>query len=207
MSFAILEYPKKNEKAMITFIRPMYARDYTEDDKSLWTDDKWIVEPKHDGHRILATWDECFSRQGNAKNIDFIQAAIPYGTMFDGEIVTPTGNYGNVTSALGSKDWGKLSYVVFDILYSNGNYVGNMIYRERRKIIEAYFDTLRLTKKVVLCDNIIENKKEYAEKLIASGSEGVVLKNIFEKYHPNGRHACVKYKRKNYIETPEHNFL
>lgn len=184
----------------MNFVKPMLARVYSEKkDGKLWESDEWAVEKKLNGHRILATKEVCYSRLGNEKLIPFIQEWMGEGLMLDGEVlpIDEMGDHSDVTHLLCERQEG-LKFVVFDILYIGGRSCMEMPYTKRRNILEAVFAFFRskgtISERVSICESIYDNKKQYAEKLIENGSEGVILKNVDSKYMPGSRSMFIKYK-------------
>lgn len=183
---------------MMEFISPMLARVFDEKkDEALWTDPNWIAEKKLNGHRLLTTKSKCYSRLGTEKQVPFIQECLCDGLMLDGEVlpIDEVGDHSDVSHWL-SEDQTKLKYVIFDILYHNGESVMMLSYSLRRKILEGVFLKLKpANDRVCLIEAVKEDKKEWARKLIdEQGAEGVILKDTRIKYCPKSRAHFVKYK-------------
>ncbi|MBF0553238.1 MAG: ATP-dependent DNA ligase [Nitrospirae bacterium] len=181
------------------FVKPMLARVLKEGkDDAIWIDPEWIAEKKLDGHRILATSSICYSRLGTEKHINFIQSRLPDGMMLDGEVlrIDEQGNHSDVSHWL-VEDQSVLKFVVFDILYYNGNSTMSLSLSLRRKILEKALYEVSAgvpDTRIYLSEAISENKKEWAKKLIDDGAEGVMLKNTKLPYGPGSRSGFVKYK-------------
>ncbi|MEW6063116.1 MAG: ATP-dependent DNA ligase [Nanoarchaeota archaeon] len=90
---------------------------------------------------------------------------------------------------------------IFDVIYYNGKSLMNETLRERRTLLEKIVDEVKgkivLTKKLVTSDEKEANK--FFKKALASGVEGVMLKNLKSTYKP-GRYVGGWCKLKSVLE-------
>jgi len=154
-----------------------------------------VAEMKLDGHRIMIAHDQAWSRIGKEiKSVGHIQAHLPAGLMLDGELIPRAGVEGSdVVSHLRANDPEALEFVIFDVLYVEGQSVMNLPWLERRKIIENLpsFTNTRLSVLYPLSQYTIEDLMALAAD---RGHEGIMLKKVTETYKENSRSAWVKHK-------------
>lgn len=116
-------------------------------------------------------------------------------SVFDGVIYVPDGNKldrleiltcGSVGTAEKLQEkYGKLGYVVFDILKYKGVSLVELPYFERRKYLElAFADIQALDTHIHMSDVVPTNKREFYKYLVDQKGMGVVLKNKDAKYEP-----------------------
>ncbi len=154
-----------------------------------------LMEPKYDGHRILAHVDglgnvRLYARTGADKsghcpNIEDALRILPPNTVVDGEIckLTTEGNdWSAVQTVLGSssKVTNDLTYVVFDVLELGGYDVRDQGLIWRRGLAEAVVaacasDAVQLTPQVPY-------SAEAVQALIEAGWEGAIVKDPRAKY-------------------------
>lgn len=96
------------------------------------------------------------------------------------------------------KEEAPLMYVTFDCLMHNGEWIMDKTLRERKKA--CYELTAKLKEDGLLTDHTptnISHKKGFFNHLVATGAEGVVLKDLNKPYNPNTSraHGWVKVKR------------
>ncbi len=86
---------------------------------------------------------------------------------------------------------------IFDILYIDGKECLELKYRERRELLESIireYNTIRLIPMIIAKDE--ESIEKYMEEAIASGCEGLMLKNLESKYRAGAReYSWMKLKR------------
>ena len=181
-----------------TFLRPMLAK--SSKDKTLKQIEgsaSWVGEMKLDGHRMLVSSTCAWSRIGkDIKNMTHIQQECPVGTLLDGEILPKEGVEGSDrVSNLRAENPESLGFVAFDVIYHEGEYVGDLSWSKRRKILEglinADMEHISLSQLYYMNDWTTEALMEIASE---RGHEGIMLKKVSEPYKANSRSAWVKHK-------------
>jgi ATP-dependent DNA ligase len=158
---------------------------------------QWVGEMKLDGHRMLVSSTCAWSRIGkDIANMNHIQKECPSGTLLDGEILPKSGVEGSDrVSNLRAEDPMSLGFVAFDILYHEGQYVGDMPWSKRRLILESVIndsmDHISLSQLYYMNEWSTEQLMEIASD---RGHEGIMLKKTTEPYKANSRSAWVKHK-------------
>jgi bifunctional non-homologous end joining protein LigD len=168
----------------------------------------WTMEKKYDGWRCLATINNSevrlTTRTGKAiTSLPYIEeelADLPDGTVLDGEIVNLDG----------SEEWNKtqevcsrnrvhdithdtpLTFVVFDLLYVNGESRMEQTLAVRRELFGYYLDE-RDRDNIQIAEHFPCKQSTLAEFLLM-GYEGVVCKRITAPYRPGNRGVWVKVK-------------
>lgn len=193
-------------------IEPMLAATADKDlIKQLYKDPNWIAEEKFDGERYMLH----LGNEGNklySRNISSVTnqpidraANVPHltskiypdldGTVIDGEILAPVGNFSKVSSIMGSlpdkgiayqKANGNAVYRVFDICYYRGQDVMNLTLVERRAILELVVNLLNVPE-ITIVKQQANNTEQYYKDIVNANGEGIILKHIQSKYIPNGR--------------------
>lgn len=199
---------------------------------------KFIAQEKLDGHRAIMQISEdmnrFFSRRDSVltgkkeENTD----KLPHlrdkdlhtlaGTILDGEVViAQNSNSTKVQSVMGSlperalewqKENGFIEYKVFDIIYYNGKYVGDLPFIERYKILDnirymfneymsvvpIYFDD-NVSKEIYsITVDLRKNCKDYdllLKNFWKDGKEGIVLKDIDAPYKQSRNKNFLKFKQ------------
>lgn len=164
-----------------------------------------VMEPKLDGHRVLAFIDSdgvrLYARTGVDKTakLPTIAAALrtlPVGTILDGEVIAwnrTGGDWSSVQSVLGADDGRSdeaLVYVVFDALALAGEDVMLNPLHVRRAYLEMLFPEARGPLELIKQDPY---DAVVMGDLIADGWEGVIVKSIHGTYQP-GRRGWIKVK-------------
>jgi ATP-dependent DNA ligase len=190
-----------------------------------WNDSNYVAEPKLDGCRFLIHKDEqgevrIYSRHISKQTglpvlktaqlqhlADEVDAEFPNGSVIDGEVVAANGSGVScsnlVTKITGSKVMraielqeldGYLQYVVFDCLVFDGVDLTQSPYHQRRRVLDI---TLPYgTKHITVIESVRTNKRGLYDAVVASGGEGVILKDVNSTYHQGDRHkSWVKVKR------------
>jgi ATP-dependent DNA ligase len=149
----------------------------------------WIVEPKIDGWRtqIIKYSDErteCWGRRLEKKpdwseKLDCLANAtkhLPDGTLLDCELFS-SGGRRFIPSLFTKKPKVKPLIYVFDIIYYNNVFVGNLTLKQRKTILSR----LRLQPPMQLVKHTKYNGK--LELKTKQKHEGIVLKNLDSRYH------------------------
>lgn len=169
---------------------------------SLLDSPEYAMEEKIDGchykmigHRFFSI--ENVEKTDNFPHLrDFFKQLGMANLILDGEINYPgkTAQYCvHVTGALpsGAKHFqdmnGYVHFTIFDILRTpKGNWTINNTYRERRKMLEYFYNTFvkdtEMEKYIHLVEVRYTNKREYVQSLLDAGLEGGVLKHLDSLY-------------------------
>jgi len=164
--------------------------------------DEWDAERKVDGCHYLTYGCRLFSTEGCEKTDNyphirdfFISLQMP-NLILDGEINYPgktsqyatrvTGAASDVAMAFQEAN-GYIHYTMWDLLRTpKGTWLLDKPYRERRAILEQFYNRFikgtSLEQYIDLTERRTTGKKEFYDSIIASGGEGVVLKNIHSFY-------------------------
>lgn len=183
----------------------------------------WRLEPKLDGHRMLAFVDRLPStsvadpglpgvrmyartgvdKSGKLPEVErWLRDNIPLGTVLDGEIVDLSrvgGEWSSVQSVLGadSKVSTDLTFVVFDVLSLMGEDVRYQSMAVRRLLLERLFEGLHSVALDTPVQLITQREYSAAEvtSLIAAGWEGAIVKDPSASYASGKRgHGWLKIK-------------
>jgi bifunctional non-homologous end joining protein LigD len=170
----------------------------------------WMMEPKWDGFRLLATVDRngrtrAWSRRGASLGdrlgmlLDPLEA-VPHGSVFDAELVALTcrddlvvQDFASVCRAALHADAAassKLHLVVFDLLELGGDDVRELPWTKRTELLREAFptgDRLRLIRSRPA-------SRAWHDQLVALGFEGSVLKRPGSAYRPGRQTTWRKYK-------------
>ncbi len=149
---------------------------------------EWIIEPKIDGWRmqIIKFPDgriECWGRRLEKKPLwsailRFIQNAIrdlPNGTLLDCELFS-SGGRRFITSLFAKKPKVKPIIYVFDVIYYNNIFIGDLTLKQRKTILARLRlkSPMRIVKYTKHDGQLeLQDKQEH---------EGIVLKNLDSKY-------------------------
>jgi ATP-dependent DNA ligase len=149
----------------------------------------WIIEPKIDGWRMQLIKDangkvECWGRRLDRKpdwsdKLGFIQKAtsnLPGGILLDCELFS-SGGRRFIPSLFADTKKVKPIIFVFDIIYYNNIFVGDLTLKQRKTILERLF--LKLPLRLV---KYTKYNGELEPK-IKQEHEGVVLKKLDSKYN------------------------
>ncbi len=171
--------------------------------------DGWIAEIKMDGHRVMMTSDQTYSRTGHCYDLPMLQAMIPAGLMLDGELLPYTGEgYMETTRALGSTQRGEgLRFVAFDVMIVNGDSCSKLPMSTRRNLlVEWDFNRAmhpdcaghqkwwqsQIVAQVPVKDRQHLRVLFHAAK--AQGREGLMLKHVESRYTSGNRSQWRKLK-------------
>ncbi len=142
------------------------------------------------------------------------------GTVIDGEMLIPNRPFKDVSATLNCKwdkaikrqlDIGEVVFHAFDILYYRGTCVESMSLMERKAVLANVFDILKkygieCIKEVPYyrCGGILNppefgyeplTPKQYYEKIVENGGEGVVIKDLDMTYEHKRSKAFLKIKK------------
>ncbi|MDA8229049.1 MAG: DNA ligase [Desulfitobacterium hafniense] len=165
----------------------------------------WIAQVKWDGVRVLTYYDgnevHLFNRKLNERTSHYPELAeiknycSASSVILDGEIIALDNgkpsffevmrrdgirNLANVDQA---QNLTAITYMLFDVLYYDGEWINNVSLKERQAILN---DIIVPTKQVHLVDNFIDAKSLF-DAIKAQGMEGVVCKDLRSAYQINGK--------------------
>lgn len=181
------------------FISPMLAQKADQP----FDDERIISEPKMDGFRLILTMMDgvkAYTRHGNEVSARFPElkrTSIPTGTVLDGEL-TVTDNQGRpdferAMKRLQSRSPKKIErltrelpvqYVVFDILYHQGNRVMDHPLMERKALLEEAIKENDVLARIRFVEG---NATGLFQATGEAGLEGIVIKRKDAPYRPGIR--------------------
>ena len=175
---------------------------HTLHDESLWTKNGWVAETKVDGHRVEVEpnsgVNHVWSRLGNdgADSHPWLRdLRLPGLTIPDGELCVPGGSSNQKKEDVDSE-----VLVVFDLLWYEGQDIMGWPYEMRReKVVEL---TNRLGHpRVIPVVQCCQGLKAFYERIVESGGEGVMLKEVNAPYVPcpGSRRSWFWQKKKKWL--------
>jgi bifunctional non-homologous end joining protein LigD len=169
----------------------------------------WIFETKWDGYRAIAEIENgkvnLYSRRGNSLAADYPPImksleSVTCDAVFDGEIVAlkkglpdfhTLQNYG--------EEKAEIKYVIFDLLYINGEDLRELPLIERKKRLAEVFPK---NPAIILSEYVEEKGEEFFKKIVAQDIEGVLAKDASSSYLEGKRtEAWLKIKHWNEQEA------
>ncbi len=164
--------------------------------------DRYVMQPKLDGHRLLAKIRRhggvtYYSRSGeiiddtHLGHITKVLQKFPADTILDGELWHP-GGFGAVASGIAGTLSHELTYEVFDVLQFAGHNARSVSLNVRRKLYEDILVKL-LIESVRPIVQVPVSEKNY-ECFIDAGLEGAVIKRIDSPYRNGQRTDWFKLK-------------
>lgn len=169
--------------------------------------DAWAAEPKLDGWRAMLYADGdrvailTRSRRNVASTVPAVcaaGAALPLGTVLDGELVAGGGrpwDFYRLSRSMWQRPGnrsGPVAFVAFDILCVDSDPVADRPYEERRALLDSLGFTgpaWHTTTSFAGCPDVVFNV------VAGMGLEGVMLKRLDSHYEPGRRSAAwVKVK-------------
>ncbi len=177
---------KKYKPTMATLVDKPFSRD------------GWLFEPKWDGYRAIADVRkgkaDLYSRNHISFNKDYppvVKAVekIAHNVVLDGEVVVMNSkgisdfqalqNYKNTGK-------GKLTYVVFDLLYLNGEDLLEMPLIERKTLLKEVVKQLN-DKTVQYSEHVMDDGDKLYKKATDKGLEGIIAKKADSVYEQDRR--------------------
>lgn len=148
----------------------------------------WIVEPKYDGWRmqVVKTSDGMVELYGRRleKNprwteklpylVDIITSIIPSGTILDCELCSEKGRR-YIPSVFTSCSKVKPVVYIFDIIFFDNNFVGDLPLKERKTMLSK----LKLKSPFYLTEYVpLEDIEVQLKNFVSLGHEGIIIKEI-----------------------------
>jgi ATP-dependent DNA ligase len=172
----------------------------------------YLFEVKWDGIRALSCRDERGWRLWGRDGADYcprypelaLLAALPAGTMLDGEIVLCSQGVPNLPLLLARHARAtapsyqelvapsRVTYVVFDALYDAGSCLLGKPLSERRESARQRVTGLAETQ-VVFSEGVVAAGRNFFARAVAAGQEGVMAKHLASPYRPG--HRCTFWKK------------
>jgi len=198
---------------------PMGASSVKEGKLSLlWDDPDYVAEEKIDGERVLihiaSDGVKLSTRSGSVTNerapIDITHrwpqiqvirdCGLPVGTVLDSEVASDILRPEEVAGVLNYKSDAVtpddvLRCFVFDCIYWGDDTLEGAVWTERYSAARCAVDTIN-NKLVSMPLKTFDCKKDFYDDIVASGGEGVVLKNIFSRYVQGKKPANMWVKAK-----------
>ncbi len=164
---------------------------------------EYVAEMKYDGHRMLTyvedgkvtTWSRTGKDSARKLSAQLTKSLtlLPDG-VYDGELVHNGGHSYDVSRITNVS---RLTYVVFDVLETEGVRTYHKSYTERRAILEDIFDP-QDTPIVLALKYDIDSRDALdllAERIWTERGEGLIVKRLTSAYHP-GKRSDAFYKLK-----------
>lgn len=173
--------------------------------------DKWIFERKYNGVRLILFYDEdiqkleiftrgldestmlpiSYTKAFNVMLLNSIKSINLHSFVLDTELVFKNDAINEdintffedtiVNKEVFSPD--DVKFILLDCLVSGGEDITNLSYRTRKSLFNYFFDlNLCYTFEPVETISSIESKEEFYYKIVDSGGEGVVVKDLNSKY-------------------------
>jgi bifunctional non-homologous end joining protein LigD len=165
----------------------------------IFDDKDWIFEIKHDGYRALALIDgkgsvDFYSRNMISFNKPFASIVsslekITQQVTLDGEVVidddSGKSNFQLLQNYQKSGE-GNLKYIVFDLLYLQGNDLTLLPLTERKKLLKELLDSYSFDN-IFYSDHIEGDGKAFFEEAKKINLEGIIGKKKDSHYRPDTR--------------------
>ncbi len=160
------------------------------------TGPKWLHEIKYDGYRIQARLDggkvKLLTRKGLdwTKRFPAIARAlqdIPLSSgLLDGELIVQdesgVSSFSGLQSDLKSGRHDRMAYMIFDLLYCEGNNLIAVTQRERKTALEAILASLPPNSPVRYSEHLESSGSELLQHACQLGLEGIISKRADAKY-------------------------
>ncbi len=151
----------------------------------------WIFEPKIDGWRLqiikynngkIECWGRRLEKKPNWTNklLSVIKAAnnIPHGTIIDAELYSTRGRQFIPSVIAGNRKAKPLVYL-FDIMYFQGKFIGNLPLKNRKKILAG----INIKPPLFIIEyKPLRQIKRQLVAMVNKGYEGIVLKKMSSRY-------------------------
>lgn len=183
---------KKSALPQPEFIQPMLATLK----ESPFDSDEWLFEIKWDGYRAIGIVEKAavhlYSRNEQSFHSHFPPiledlSKIKQNVILDGEVVVLDKKGIPSFQLLQNyqrNDEGQLVYMVFDILYLNGEDLMKTPLIERKKILK---EILPETSHLHYCDHVLGKGKAFFDVALKAGMEGIIAKKMNSFYQPGTR--------------------
>lgn len=153
---------------------------------------EWIYEPKIDGWRIqiirfsdgrVELWGRRLEREPNwtfklSFLVEAAQTMIPTATLLDGELSTAKGRR-FMPSLFAAKRKVEPRVYIFDIIFHQGQFVGYLSLKERRRLLESL--PLRAPFQLVEAKPV-RDLESHLKEALQKEEEGIVIKDLASPY-------------------------
>lgn len=213
------------EKDGLVWLEPMTAKEITDEGEKeeKFNSKEYYVEEKFDGTRATLHFINgnirVFSRRVSKKTGWFCENtdSLPHirdlkypkhleGTIIDGELLSPTGMFKDVSSTLNcksdkaiekQKDIGLIYFNAFDVPYYAGENITHLPLKRRKLYLKDVLKKvgskhLKLVKYFTCAKN---NAREYYFDIVRNGGEGVIIKDKKGVYESKRSKAFLKIKK------------
>lgn len=160
--------------------------------------DRYVAEEKLDGERVLLDGSRgaprLLSSHGTDRSLAVPHLIRPHklleGTVLDGEVVAPSGRFGDVVATLHSGEaraqahqlaHGFVQLRVFDVTHLAGVDTSRLPLHERRGKLEQLVRKLR-NQAITCVEQTRVEKREFYRRIVQAGGEGIVLKDRMLMY-------------------------
>jgi bifunctional non-homologous end joining protein LigD len=202
-----------NLATLPAFVEPMLARS-----GEAFDSDEYLFEIKWDGIRALLFVEADHKlRLVNRRKIDITirypdlasLAALPPGTLLDGEIVCLGASGKPEFNSLQSREQSRtpqraqwlakfkpVTFIAFDQLYRDFQPILNLLCQERREILQQTLNAANFPQRLVMSQGVTGEGIAYFKQICDLGLEGLVAKRLSSPYLPGKRtDAWIKIKR------------
>lgn len=194
---------KKKKDPWPDFIKPQLA--LLTDTVPEGTD--WLHETKYDGYRTTALIKNksinLFTRNGLDWTDKYREIQIELkkfkvsDAIFDGEIVVLDENgvssFSMLQTALSEQDSAGLKYILFDLLFLNGEDLRELPLERRKQILKSLFKNIK-SSKVIFSEHWRGRGNEMFKNACDEGLEGIISKDRTASYHEGRRSDWQKNK-------------
>src|SRR6516164_8382260 len=178
--------------------------------------EEYSFEVKWDGVRALAAVEngrwQLSGRAGSDYTLRYPELAVlrrlPSGTVIDGELVALRGGCANFSALLQRhlrNPRGDLHllepsiyYVVFDLLFAQGQSLLRQPLRERRERLRELLGAVD-DPRLIYSDGVVGRGRDFFREVVAQGHEGVLAKHLASAYRPGRRSPAWKKIKPNRI--------
>lgn len=234
------DYEKRNMK-WIDVMLASSPKKGKEDEllSSLFDDENWVAQHKLDGERVTfhigKKANRLFSRRvsketgwlneksdlvPHLRDLDLSQFS---GTVLDGEILHPSGNFkdiGSVLRSLPERAWnlqretGFLFIVVFDVTHWKGFNIMHLPYSERLKLLSRFVYRNGIYRspfiipiitvyKGIMLKGEWKTKEAYLKYILENKGEGIIMKNLNAPYEVGVNENGNEYRSRNLVKVKD----
>ena len=206
----MVEFPKPSKALILTDqVSPMLAS--TSKDLTFSTSKNWLYEIKWDGYRMICNHSSDRTTLYSRNGVDYSKTfpslieglkQLPKNAILDGEVVSLDKN------GMAKFQWlqqyseepkGKLTYMVFDLLYLDGHSIIHLKLEERKELLKTLVEDIPNLR---YSEHLIGGGKDFFEEVKEKNLEGIIGKKADSLYFPGIRSAdWVKFKTQESIET------
>jgi len=195
---------KKKPSKDFQIIKPMLAHTGT----GAFDDAAWLFETKWDGYRTVAEkiGNNVTIYSRNALSFDSkypaileaVRSSINHDVILDGEVVAMVNGKPSFQALQHAEDSKpQLIYAIFDLLELDGQSTMELPLIDRKKLLEQLLQKAN-NPILIYSGHIIENGKDYFEKVVGQAYEGIMAKKMDSTYAPGARtHEWLKIKNVN----------